>query len=717
MKKRIYTTPVKVAAMFLLVLITIFVLLEIVALVVLSENNAFFDNGVNLRRIAYESAAQEAFDEVMDRYISPRLDGYNDSFDYIAERYSPENSNLFFEITDDGGNLLYRNYSESDYRYKEVIGKRTVFVSESVYNGGSYWNDNTNAMDSTLLEETANRAALPTDGRFENGIALPVVPAEEVPTDFVTENTDTESIVEAPPGREVTLTFTAAVRTTLTAKDPIYYMLGLADFIVVHRVEIAVTCVIGLILAIILFIYLLCSAGHHRNADGKDEIAPEILDTIPLDLYAVFVFWVSLAFAYVAVKALLINLFSLLLRLSTALVCVICVELLVLSLILTFATRVKCGKWWRTTLIYKIFALIFRIFRWFFRKLRLMLLEIPALWRYVVLFAAVSLVELAVLLFTERGTVLLWWFVEKVVVALVGFFVLSDWKKLVRGAKEIADGNTGYRIDTRNMYGDFKAHASCLNNINDGVQKAVNDRMKSERLKTELITNVSHDLKTPLTSIVNYVDLMKKEDIQPEKAKEYLAVLDRQSKRLQKLTIDLVEASKASTGNIAVNAEKTDVSVFLSQLSGEYEEKLAAKGLQLVVTSPEENVYIYADGRLLWRVFDNLMNNICKYAQENTRVYISASVQNGKVMISFKNISRYPLNISSEDLMERFVRGDASRNTEGSGLGLSIARSLVDLQKGKFELVVDGDLFKAIVTFDRYYDDASPETAENSENA
>ena len=717
MKKKIYTTPIKVTAMFLLVLITVFVLLEIVALVVLSENNAFFDNGVSLRRIAYESAAQEAFDDVMDRYISPRLEGYNESFDYIAERYSPENSNLFFEITDDGGNLLYRNYSESDYRYKEVIGKRIVFVPESVYNGGSYWNDNTNAMDSTLLEETANRAALPTDDRFENGIALSVVPAEEVPTDFVTENTDTESIVEAPPGREVTLTFTAAVRTTLTAKDPIYYMLGLADFIVVNRVGIAVTCVIGLILAIILFLYLLCSAGHHRDADGKDEIAPEILDTIPLDLYAVFVFWVSLAFAYVAVEALLINLFSLLLRLSTVLVCVVCVELLVLSLILTFATRVKCGKWWRTTLIYKIFALIFRIFRWFFRKLRLMLLEIPALWRYAVLFAAVSLVELAVLLFTERGTVLLWWFAEKILVALIGFFVLSDWKKIVRGAKEIADGNTGYRIDTRNMYGDFKAHASCLNNINDGVQKAVNDRMKSERLKTELITNVSHDLKTPLTSIVNYVDLMKKEDIQPEKAKEYLAVLDRQSKRLQKLTIDLVEASKASTGNIAVNAEKTDISVFLSQLSGEYEEKLAAKGLQLVVTSPEENVYIYADGRLLWRVFDNLMNNICKYAQENTRVYVSASVQDEKVMISFKNISRYPLNISSEELMERFVRGDASRNTEGSGLGLSIARSLVDLQKGKFELVVDGDLFKAIVTFDRYYDDASPETAENSENA
>lgn len=201
---------------------------------------------------------------------------------------------------------------------------------------------------------------------------------------------------------------------------------------------------------------------------------------------------------------------------------------------------------------------------------------------------------------------------------------------------------------------------------------------------------------------------MKKEDIKPEKAKEYLAVLDRQSKRLQKLTIDLVEASKASTGNMPVNAEKTDIHVFLSQLSGEYEEKLAAKKLELVVTSPEENVYIYADGRLMWRVFDNLMNNICKYAQENTRVYIAADVSDEKVVISFKNISRFPLNISSEELMERFVRGDTSRNTEGSGLGLSIARSLVDLQKGKFELVVDGDLFKAIVTFDRFYDDTEP---------
>ena len=171
---------------------------------------------------------------------------------------------------------------------------------------------------------------------------------------------------------------------------------------------------------------------------------------------------------------------------------------------------------------------------------------------------------------------------------------------------------------------------------------------------------------------------------------------------MQKLTVDLLEASKASTGNIAVNAEKTDVGVFLSQLSGEYAEKLAENNLELIVTCSQENLYIIADGRLLWRVFDNLMSNICKYAQPETRVYVSAETVNSWVEITFKNISKFPLNISSDELMERFVRGDQSRNTEGSGLGLSIARSLTELQKGQFALVVDGDLFKAIVKFEQY---------------
>lgn len=231
------------------------------------------------------------------------------------------------------------------------------------------------------------------------------------------------------------------------------------------------------------------------------------------------------------------------------------------------------------------------------------------------------------------------------------------------------------------------------------MKKAVDEQMKSERFKTELITNVSHDIKTPLTSIINYVDLIKKEDCDNEKIKEYTEVLDRQSSRLKKLVDDLVEASKASSGVLAVDMKPCEIGVLLSQTAGEYEEKLKKAGLELVLTQPETSVTIMADGRHLWRIFDNLMNNVCKYSLPSSRVYLTLEEQNGNAVVTFKNISKTPLNITSDELMERFVRGDSSRNTEGSGLGLSITKSLTELQKGKFDLTVDGDLFKATLTF------------------
>lgn len=223
--------------------------------------------------------------------------------------------------------------------------------------------------------------------------------------------------------------------------------------------------------------------------------------------------------------------------------------------------------------------------------------------------------------------------------------------------------------------------------------------MKSERFKTELITNVSHDIKTPLTSIINYVDLIKKENPENENIKNYIEVLDRQSGRLKKLIEDLVEASKASTGSLAVNLAESDVSVLLSQTVGEFDERLKAAGLTAVLGLPEKPVLIMADGRHLWRVFDNLMNNICKYSQKGTRVYLDVAESSGTVTVIFKNISAYELNISGEELTERFVRGDRSRNTEGSGLGLSIARSLTELQDGTLDIDIDGDLFKVTLTF------------------
>ena len=223
--------------------------------------------------------------------------------------------------------------------------------------------------------------------------------------------------------------------------------------------------------------------------------------------------------------------------------------------------------------------------------------------------------------------------------------------------------------------------------------------MKSERFKTELIANVSHDLKTPLTSIVSYVDLLKKENIENEKAKEYIEVIDRQSKKLKKLTEDLVEASKASSGAVTVNRENLNIGELINQSVGEFSEKLDSAGIIPVINLPENDVYVFTDGRLLWRVFDNLIQNIIKYAQPGTRAYFDLTPYNGKAVLCIKNISRDPLNMSSEALMERFVRGDSSRGSDGNGLGLSISKSLTELCGGTFELFLDGDLYKAVLTF------------------
>jgi len=279
----------------------------------------------------------------------------------------------------------------------------------------------------------------------------------------------------------------------------------------------------------------------------------------------------------------------------------------------------------------------------------------------------------------------------------------EGWRKVRAGTAAIVTGSPETVIDTadldRFLCRDLKEHAEQLNDLGSAINSAVDERMKSERMKAELITNVSHDLKTPLTSIINYVDLLKKEDIQNETAREYIQVLDRKSQRLKKLTEDLVEASKASTGALTVNAERLGVVQLVTQALGEYSEKFAAANLTVVPTLCEEEVYVRADGRHFWRILDNLLGNCVKYALPGTRVYLDLTAWDGHVVLAVKNISAQQLNIPPEQLMERFVRGDESRTTEGSGLGLSIARSLTELQGGTFRLDVDGDLFKAVVAF------------------
>ena len=363
----------------------------------------------------------------------------------------------------------------------------------------------------------------------------------------------------------------------------------------------------------------------------------------------------------------------------------------------TLAARFRAGKWWRNSIIYIVCRFVYRAVRGFVRAL-------PIAWKGILVYAVVVLVNaLGMILAFGAGSFFV--FLLTLVLDAAGlYFVIHtvrQLKTLQTAAQKLAAGDLTYTVDTEKMYPVLKEHGDNLNAVSVGMSRAVNERMKSERFKTELITNVSHDLKTPLTSIVSYVDLLKKEPIESEPALEYIDVLDRQSQKLKKLTADLVDASKASSGALPVNLEKIDLGELLRQSAGEYTEKFAAAGIVPVLLVPEGETYVTADGRLLWRVLDNLLGNAVKYAQSGTRLYLELVQDETETVLTLKNISREPLNIPAEELMERFVRGDGSRHTDGSGLGLSIAKSLMELMGGKLALTLDGDLFKAALVFSR----------------
>ena len=361
-------------------------------------------------------------------------------------------------------------------------------------------------------------------------------------------------------------------------------------------------------------------------------------------------------------------------------------------LLRTLAVRVKARCLAKSTLLC-------RVVTWMVRTIHDFVRFLPFTWKIVAAFVGYAAVSFFLLVvgYYDGGMTLFYICIQTAVLLFLAWWAYGYYR-LRQGTKTIAKGDLEYQIDTKRMPYDLRLQAEDLNNISAGLSAAVDEKMKSERFKAELITNVSHDLKTPLTSIINYVNLLKSTDQTDPKASEYIEVLDRKSQRLKKLTEDLVEASKASTGVLSVTREKIGMGQLIDQALGEWEERLADHRLTLVTTLPEGETWVYADGRHLWRVLDNLLSNCAKYAMEGTRVYLDLERGKGQVSLSVKNISREPLNVPAERLMERFVRGEESRSTEDSGLGLSIARSLTELQGGSFELAVDGDLFKAIVT-------------------
>lgn len=277
-------------------------------------------------------------------------------------------------------------------------------------------------------------------------------------------------------------------------------------------------------------------------------------------------------------------------------------------------------------------------------------------------------------------------------------------KQIVKGIHRIAEGQVDYKIPLKGLKGEQKDIAESINRIGDGLDAAVEAGMKNERLKTDLITNVSHDIKTPLTSIINYIDLMKRENIQDPKIQSYLEVLEAKAQRLKTLTEDVVEASKVSNGNVVLNCMKLNLTEMIQQTSGEFVEKFEKRDLKEILNLPEEPAYVWADGRRTWRILENIYNNAAKYALEGSRIYADLKLIETEVVFSLKNVSEQPLNISADELTERFIRGDVSRSTEGSGLGLSIARDLAKLMNAKFELYLDGDLFRVTITFARIND-------------
>ena len=445
--------------------------------------------------------------------------------------------------------------------------------------------------------------------------------------------------------------------------------------------------VLSLLLTLFCFGFSMASAGHWPNREG---IHLTWLDKIPADVWllallcAFFIGWDTLFYYDVERQILFV---SLMVPLTLLFLCV-------------FAAQCKAGTVLRGTLIAWVLRLAWRIVRAVGRGLRRIAAGLPLMWKTALVMLAVFFLE-AILLVAGYGSVDGIFVVTKLVELLVILYIALNLRILQKGGEKLAEGDLSQSIDTRPLIGDFKRYGQRMNELRTGMERAVQEQTKAERMKTELITNVSHDIKTPLTSIVNYVDLLQKVDVQPETAREYIAVLDRQSRRLKKLTEDLVEASKASSGALPVELQPTDVAVLFDQIVGEYQERLADCRLTLVARPPEKPVSVWADGKLLSRVMDNLVSNICKYALEDTRVYVVASSDAETVTISFKNVSRAELNISPDELMERFVRGDASRHTEGSGLGLSIAGSLVRLMNGTFALSIDGDLFRADITLPR----------------
>lgn len=450
------------------------------------------------------------------------------------------------------------------------------------------------------------------------------------------------------------------------------------------------TAFINLPICFVLIVLCVLLIGIYTGRKkGEKEIYLNWFDKIPLEVAGTFL----LIFFFIAIFW-----FFSLFEINNIIAIIIIISILGVSYIIgiigyeTLVKRIKSHTLWKNTLLYRLIRVTIHGTKKVFNN-----------------FGLATKIVLAILAFVFMVILLIQWDLIGILLlvamcVLIFKYTFTRLTKLIKikeTVKQLYEGNTQIRLQEEEYEGILKELCIYINDIAGGFTNAIEKSLKSERMKTELITNVSHDIKTPLTSIINYVDLLKKEEMPNEKAKEYLEILDKKSQRLKRLTEDLVEASKASSGNIKLTMERLDVKELVKQISGEFEDKLKEKKLELIVSMPEEETIIIADSRYLYRVMENMYSNIVKYALPDSRVYVDIMRKEKTIEIQLKNISKNKLNISADELMERFVRGESSRNTEGSGLGLSIAQSLTELQKGKFNIYLDGDLFKVTISFEK----------------
>ncbi|MBQ4601004.1 MAG: HAMP domain-containing histidine kinase [Oscillospiraceae bacterium] len=668
---------------------------------------------------------------------------------YSTIRYFPDSSKWFYTVTDENGTVVDGTYTNQVYDQgysTHLTAYYPTVLSRLIYRHGVLIDG---SLDPSTPAET-----------FDQGETVPQTTAPQtfdpfISTDAGYEHTESTGYSDGEYSYDYLLGYkhSPMLLVTLYLQEDAYTgdpAENILEQVWHYRYQLPMVLGGALLLFAALLVYLCCAAG---RAPKREEVKPGGLNLLPLDLYAAIVAVAGVLALLFIVEILPYNLLDIQLCLIGLIVggigLVLC--LLVVGFLFACAAQFKMGGlyWLRHSLTGMVLVLGWRILRWGWRLLKRMALwlktklppliklffqKLEALIRW--LWQSVKTLILFLLNGVKKAALWLWgllsrfcallpltwqWLLTAFLMAFLLFVGIRShnavtlllslaiclgillygtqaFGTLLESVKRMSKGDLGSKVDDRLMVGSFKDFSDHLNDLAGVATMAAQQQMKSERMKAELVTNVSHDIKTPLTSIINYVDLLQKAQTK-EETEEYLEVLSRQSQRMKKLIDDLMEMSKASTGNLPVEITKVDAVEAVNQALGEFADKLSAAQLAPVFQPPEKPVLIRADGRLAWRVLSNLLSNAVKYALPGTRLYVDLVEVDAQVLISLKNISREPLNVSSEELMERFVRGDASRNTEGSGLGLNIAKSLMELQHGQLQLLIDGDLFKATLIF------------------